>query len=77
MEQVLDRAEVPTDGDRWVYRIAARGELEGVAVSQTFFAVATAAGEQMILTFTTKHANAPRLGTRDVAIVNAIDFAKR
>lgn len=77
MEQVLDRSEVGTDGDRWVYRIAARGELEGVAVAQTFYVVATAAGEQMILTFTMKPANAARLGTRDVAVVNAIDFLKR
>jgi hypothetical protein len=77
MEQVLDRNEVPSDSDRWVYRIAARGELDGVAVSQTFYAVATANGDQMILTFTMKPANAPRLGTKDVALVNAIDFAKR
>ncbi|HVK12754.1 MAG TPA: hypothetical protein VM597_28645, partial [Gemmataceae bacterium] len=77
MEQLLDRTEIPSDGDRWVYRIAGKGELDGAAVTQTFYVVATAGGEQMILTFTTKPANAARLGTKDVAVVNAIDFAKK
>ena len=28
MEEVLERVEIPTDGNRWVYRITARGELD-------------------------------------------------
>ena len=62
MEEVIDRGEVPTDADRWVYRITARGELEGSKVVQNFYVVATASGEQMILTFTMKPA-----GDRDWA----------
>jgi hypothetical protein len=77
LEQVLDRQEVPTDPDRWVYRISARGNLEGSAVSQAFYLVATASGEQMILTFTMKPAAAARLGTRDLVIVNAIEFPRK
>jgi hypothetical protein len=76
-EQVLDRQEVPTDADRWVYRITARGTLDGSPVVQTFYVLATAGGDQMILTFTTRPANAPRLGTRDLALVNAIEFARK
>lgn len=77
MEQVLDRGEVATDSDRWLYRITARGELDGAPVVQSFLVLANADGEQAIVTFTMKPANASRLGTRDVAVVNAIDFAKK
>ncbi|MBO0698500.1 MAG: hypothetical protein J2P46_08905 [Zavarzinella sp.] len=74
-EEVLDRQQIPTDADRWVYRITARGTLDGSPVHQTFYALATAAGDQMILTFTARPANAPRVGTRDLELVNAIEFA--
>ena len=76
MEQVVDRSEIPTDGGRWIYRITANGELEGIKVVQHFYVVANAAGEQMICTFTMKPNTVERIGTRDVAIVNAIDFPK-
>ena len=76
-EQVLDRQAVPTDADRWAYRIVVRGMLDGTPVVQNFYVVATAAGEQMILTFTMKPAAAGRLGTRDLEVVNAIEFSRK
>jgi hypothetical protein len=39
--------------------------------------VAGANGEQMIVTFTMKPNAADRLGTRDLVLVQAIDFAKK
>jgi hypothetical protein len=77
MEQVTDRTAVPTDADRWVYRISARGELDGSPVVQNFYVVATANGDQMIVTFTMRPAAAGRLGTRDLELVNALDFPKK
>jgi hypothetical protein len=77
MEEVVDRTEIPTDGDRWIFRVTARGELEGTKVVQHFYVVANVAGEQMICTFTMKPNTVERLGTRDTAIVNAIDFPKK
>jgi len=74
MEKMLERGEVPTDGGRWIYRVSANGELEGAKVVQNFYIVASPNGEQMILTFTMRPNNAERLGTRDLAVVNAIDF---
>lgn len=76
-EEVVDRGEVPTDGDRWAYRVVARGELDGAKVVQSFYVLADASGEQVILTFTMKPTTADRLGTRDVALVNAIEFPKK
>jgi len=77
LEQVLDRQEVPTDADRRVYPITARGTLDGGPVVQAFYVLAAASGEQMILTFAMRPANAPRLGTRDLAILNAIEFTRK
>ncbi|HKB06260.1 MAG TPA: hypothetical protein VKD90_28960 [Gemmataceae bacterium] len=76
-EQVLDRQQVPTDADRRVYRLTVRGTLDGNPVVQSFYLLATATGDQMILTFTMPPASAPRLGTRDLELVNAIEFARK
>jgi hypothetical protein len=77
VDQVTDRTEVPTDPDRWVYRVSARGELDGSPVVQNFYIVANANGDQMILTFTMRPAGASRIGTRDLELVNAIDLQKK
>ena len=77
MEQVVDHGEVPGDADRWAYRVTARGELDGAKVTQNFFLIANAAGDQMIVTFTMKPANAARLGAKDLAIVNAVEILKK
>jgi hypothetical protein len=77
MEQVTDRTEVPTDADRWAYRIIARGELDGSPVVQNFYMVANANGDQVIVTFTMRVATVGRIGTRDLELVNAIDFPKK
>jgi hypothetical protein len=77
IEQVTDRTEVPTDADRWAYRVSARGELDGSPVVQNFYVVANANGDQVILTFTMRPAAASRIGTRDLELVNAIDFPKK
>jgi hypothetical protein len=77
LEQVIDRTPVPTDVDRWAYRISARGELDGSPVVQNFYVIADALGNQMILTFTLRPEGAGRLGTRDLELVNAVDFPKK
>ena len=77
MEKVIDRGEVPSDGDRWGYRITAQGDLDGVKVVQNFYVVASPAGEQMIVTFTMKPANLSRLGVRDLAIVNGLEWVAK
>ncbi|HEY8503674.1 MAG TPA: hypothetical protein VIL46_03775 [Gemmataceae bacterium] len=73
-EELIEEGEVPTESGRWVYRVTARGSLHGVPVLQNFFAVAGPGGEQVMVTFVMKPANAAKVGTRDVALVNSIDF---
>jgi hypothetical protein len=77
LEEITDRTDVPTDADRWAYRISARGELDGSPVVQTFYVVANAVGEQIVVTFTMRPASASRIGTRDLELVNALDFPKK
>jgi hypothetical protein len=46
-------------------------------VIQTYFLLAGANGDQVAVTFTMKPGNAAKIGTRDLALVNAIEFAKK
>jgi hypothetical protein len=75
MEQVVDHGPV-TLQDYWGYRITAKGELDGIKVIQTFYAIASKDGEQAIVTFTMKQANANRLGTKDMSLISGIEFPK-
>ena len=74
MEEIIESGEVPTDEGRWIYRVTARGELDGAKVVQNFIVLAGPKGDQIVVTFTMKPANAAKIGTRDVALVNSIEF---
>jgi hypothetical protein len=74
-EQVLQGGEVPTDEKgRWVYRVSALGQMDGLKVMQNFYLVAGPAGDQVVLAFTLKPAYADKLGTRDLSLVGSIDL---
>lgn len=76
-EEIVDAGEVPSDDGRWCYRVTAKGELDGNKVVQSFFVLASAQGEQIVVTFTMKPGNANKIGTKDLALVNAIEFPKK
>jgi hypothetical protein len=71
---VLQVGEVPSDGGRWIYRISALGQLEGVKVLQNFYLVAGPGGEQVVLAFTMTQGQAEKLAARDLALAGSIDF---
>lgn len=71
---VLQVGEVPSEGGRWIYRISALGQLEGVKVLQNFYLVAGPSGEQVVLAFTMTQAQAEKLAARDLALAGSIDF---
>src|SRR5262249_43139239 len=75
-DQVLQAGEVPAEGGRWVYRISALGELDGLKVMQNFYLVAGPGGEQVVVAFVMTPAQAQKLGTRDLTLVGSIDFPK-
>ena len=71
---VLQVGEVPSDGGRWIYRLSALGQLEGVKVLQNFYLVAGPGGEQVVLAFTMTQTQAEKLAARDLALAGSIDF---
>ncbi len=71
---VLQVGEVPSDGGKWIYRISALGNLDGVKVLQNFYLVAGPNGEQVVLAFTLTQAQAEKLAARDLSMAGSIDF---
>ena len=57
---------------RWIYRISAPGQMDGIKVVQTFFLIAGPGGEQIVVAFTMTPAQAEKLGTRDLALINGL-----
>src|SRR5262249_8806884 len=73
-DQGLQAEEVPSDGDRWIYRVSALGKLDDMKVLQNFYLVASPAGQQVVLMFTMTQAQAQKIGTNDLTMVGNIDF---
>src|SRR5262245_55621915 len=73
-QRELDAGEGSAGGGRWVYRGWEQGELEGVEVVQTCFAVAAPDGRQAIVTFVMTPKQTERLAGRDLALVNGLTF---
>jgi hypothetical protein len=77
LEEVVDASEVPGDPNRYLYRVMARGNLDGVAVAQVFYLLAGPKGDQLAITFTMKPSNLTRVGTKDLSLVTSIDFLSK
>lgn len=75
-QEVREDGEVKSENGNWVYRVSASGEMDGLKVLQNFFLVAGPEGDQLVLSFTMRQALADKLGTRDLALVNGIEFPK-
>ena len=75
-DKELQAGEVPAEDKdgRWIYRLSALGQMDGVAVLQNFYLVAAPTGEQVVLVFTMAPKQAERLGSRDLAIVGSLEF---
>ncbi len=73
----LDDGEVPTAPGHWLYRVAAQGEMDGLPVVQAFHLLAGPQGDQLVVTFTATPEKQRAVGTRDLGLVNAIDFPSK
>jgi hypothetical protein len=73
-EEIVDAGQVASDDERWIYRVAARGTLDGMAVLQTYYIMASPGGQHLGITFTCKLADANKLGTKDLELVNSVSF---
>ena len=75
--RVIEDAELPTDGGRWIYRMSAEGKMENLPVFQSFHLIAGPQGDQAVVTFAMKPEQIKAVGTRDVGLVQAIEFPGR
>jgi hypothetical protein len=72
-ERELQASEVPSGDRRWIYRLSAQGQLDGVEVLQNFYLVAGPDGEQVVLTFTMAPKQADKLGARDLSVAASVE----
>jgi hypothetical protein len=72
--RVIEDGELPTDGGRWIYRLVAEGKMENLPVVQAFHLIAGPQGDQAVVTFAMKPEQIKAVGTRDVGLVQAIEF---
>jgi hypothetical protein len=75
--KVLDDGELPTDPGRWLYRVTAEGRMQEVAVIQSFHLLAGPQGDQVAVTVAMRPEKARAVGTKDVGLVNAIEFGAK
>lgn len=76
-EEVLQAGEVTSEGGKWVYRIAAVGQMDGLKVVQNFYLVAGPDGDQAVISFMMTPKQAEKLGTRDLTLVSGLTFPKK
>lgn len=77
VERVVEDAELPTDGGRWLYRVTAAGRMQDLPVVQSFHLLAGPQGDQLVVTSAMKPEKVKAVGTRDVELVNAIEFGAK
>jgi hypothetical protein len=73
-DKVLDEGAVPSAAGRRVYRLVAGGKQDGQAVVQSFHLVLGPNGEHLAATTLARLEVADKVGTRDVALISAIEF---
>lgn len=73
-KKVLENGPIPAGLGRQLYRLSAAGLQDGMAVVQSFHLLSGPDGQQIAVTCLTKQETSGKVGTRDVALVNAIDF---
>jgi hypothetical protein len=75
--KVLSESELPAGNGRWLYRVVQEGKIDNVPVVQTFYLLAGAQGDQLVVTVVMKPDKVKVVGTRDQNLVNAIEFEKK
>jgi hypothetical protein len=77
-ESVLDEGEIKSGAPgRFVYRVSATGETDGIKVVQCFFLVAGPEGDQLAVAFQTRQQQLTKLGARDLTFVETIEFHQK
>jgi hypothetical protein len=73
-EREVQADKIPSSDGKTIYRLSVLGQLDGVAVLQTFFLVANGGGDQVVITFTMPPKNADKLGARDLSLAGSLEL---
>jgi hypothetical protein len=73
-EKVLENGMLQAGAGRQLYRLSASGKQDGLAVVQSFHLLSGEKGQHVAVACVSNAATAAKVGTRDVALVSAIDF---
>jgi hypothetical protein len=73
-EEIREDGELPSGKGYWAYRVSALGTMDEMKVLQTHYLVAGPQGDQVIIGVTLKPALAEKMGTRDLKLVEGIEF---
>lgn len=76
-EKLLEDGEIASDRGRWLYRLVAEGKQDETEVRQGFHLLAGPKGQQVVMTVIARKERAERIGTKDVELINAIEFASK
>jgi hypothetical protein len=69
-DTLIKAEEVKTPSGQWTYLVAGEGDLDGVRAVQYFYLIASASGNQTVLTFTMTPVQTQKLGSRDLEFVH-------
>jgi hypothetical protein len=76
-ERMTEDSEIPSGKGRWIYRLTALGKQDDTEVQQSFHILAGPNGNQVAVTVISRPDKAAKIGTRDVELVNSIEFTKK
>ncbi len=75
-DRVVADGEVPAADGYWVYRLAAEGKAQDVAVTRAVYLVAGPRGDQVVVTVVAPAGRARLLNGRDAALATGIGFGR-
>lgn len=73
-EDLRDDGDIASSKGQWIHRLSGVGELDGLRVLQVFYLVAGKEGQQLAIHFTLRPALADKLASKDLDLINGIDF---
>ena len=76
-DKALEEGLVPGDANRKIYRLSAGGKQDGTPIVQSFHLVYGPAGATLAATTMAKPETVAKLGTRDLQLVNALEFGAK
>lgn len=76
-DEVREDGELNLETGYWAYRVSALGDLDGLKVLQNCYLIAGPEGDQVVLAFKMRPAQADKFGTRDLTLLRGLELPKK